>query len=306
MTRAPIGIGFLAYARHPQWQYACERFVCSYQRHPAGIDHRLYILFKGFEADEELREAQRIFAPLAYSEIRVPDEGFGMRAYALAAPAMPEDIIGFLNTKSEILCGDWLLKLSRPLDDAEVGLTGNTGSYESPTRVGFLDFPGFPNPHVRTNGFLMRASLFRALAQRAVLTTQLDGWKFESGWNSLSREVLRRRLKMVVVGRNGQAYAPREWPASNTYRSSSTGNVLIADDAYREFPKLEPESRAALMAAMWGSYLESPAADDDALFAASPLSLRGTLIPRTARDRPQPALLGRALRALRRFVPKGP
>jgi hypothetical protein len=274
MSSCHIGVAFLAYGMHAEWRHAFRRFADSYQRHPAGIDHHLYIIFKGYEYAEHLHEAERFFSRLDYTPIHIGDRGFGILAYKLAARSMVEEMICFLNTKSEILSSDWLLKLALQLRRPEVGLAGNTGSFESLARFGLMDFPDFPNVHVRTNGFLVRAKLFNEVVRRLPLETRLDGWKFESGWNSLTREVLRRGLKIVVAGRDGKGYEPRQWPASGTFRSLPNANVLIADDANREFSHLDPDARTALGRATWGDYLDVPPKSDDELFVHSPLSQR--------------------------------
>jgi hypothetical protein len=276
MNSFQIGVSFLAYGRHPEWRRAFHRFADSYERHPSGIAHRLYIIFKGFGDPEQLHEGAQCFARLSYTPIHVADQGFGIRAYKLASRSMREEIICFLNTKSEILAPDWLLKLALQLRNPGVGLVGNTGSFESLTRFGYVDFPDFPNVHVRTNAFLMRARLFNAAARFRSLGTRLEGWKFESGWNSLSREVLRRGLKILVVDRDGKGYEPHQWPASGTFRSLANTNTLIADDDYRQFPQLEAPAKATLVGATWGGYLQSPPTSDEELFVHSPLSCKRT------------------------------
>jgi hypothetical protein len=248
--RPPIGVAFLARGRHDEWRDAFQRFIASYERCPVGIRHRLYVIFKGFVDDGHLRAGEDLFAHLRHVPIHLDDDGFDIGAYKKAAERMREEFVCFLNTKSEILVDGWLRKLAARLAEPGVGLVGNTGSFESHHPL-YPVFPEFPNVHIRTNGFLLRRDLFRAVAAGFDIRSKYDAWMFESGPDSLSRQIVRQGLKIAVVGRDGEAYEPSRWPMSRTYRSTND-NVLIADDDYRSFPKAEATARETLVRNVWG------------------------------------------------------
>lgn len=259
MKRPAVGVAFLARGAHDDSRHAFERFVSSYARYSAGTDHRLYIMFKDFRNAAHLRATEQTFSSLDYVPLTIGGASCDIAAYKIAAHAMAEERICFLNTKSQILCGDWLAKLSRQLDRPGVGLVGNTGSFESHTSNGaYAGFPLFPNVHIRTNGFLMQRRLFCEIAQPFVLASKMEGLLFESGWNSLTRQVVGRGLDVRVVGRDGEAYEPVRWPRSGTYRSSTNANTLIADDDYRRLPLLEESKRRRIVFEAWGHYAEEP------------------------------------------------
>ena len=259
MKRPRVGVAFLARGAHDDWRHAFQRFAASYVRCSAGVDHRLYIIFKDFADVSHLRAADQTFSSIDYVPLRIAEASCDIAAYKLAAEFMSEEQIGFLNTKSEILCNDWLAKLAAQLDRPGVGLVGNTGSFESHTsNGGYRGFPLFPNVHIRTNGFLIQRRLFREITRPRAFDSKMDGLRFESGWNSLTRQVVGRGLGVRVVGRDGEAYEPVRWPCSSTYRSATNANTLIGDDDYRRFPLLEESKRKSVVLETWGHYADIP------------------------------------------------
>ena len=67
----------------------------------------------------------------------------------------------------------------------------------------FRKFPYFPNPHIRSNCFLIDRSLLLSLDFRLKLT-KLDCQLFESGSDGLSAKLLGLGLRLLVVGRTSR------------------------------------------------------------------------------------------------------
>jgi SEC-C motif len=253
--QAKVGLVFLARGLHDQWQHAFQRFIHSYDRFATGTSHRLYVVFKGYTSAEHQREAERMFLRIDHVPIHTHDRDFDIGAYKRAAGQISEPMVCFLNSKSEILCADWLRKMTDNLERPGVGLVGNTGSFASIGSI-YPAFPDFPNIHIRTNAFLLRRDLFCAIADTFDIRSKYDCWMFESGPNSLTRQVLRKGLKSLVVGRDGRGYEPSQWPQSETYRSRTNANVLIADDEYRAFPKYDRAMQVHKVDVTWGPFLD--------------------------------------------------
>jgi len=137
---------------------------------------------------------------------------------------------------------------------------GSTGSYESllssstfrPLRP-FLRhrLPPFPNPHVRTTGFMLERDLMLTLDWPATMHKR-SALKLESGTPNITRQVLARGLRVLVVGRDGRGYERERWPESRTFRSGSQENLLIADNRTREYADAPPVRRAQLARFAWG------------------------------------------------------
>jgi hypothetical protein len=118
-------------------------------------------------------------------------------------------------------------------------------------RVRMRSFVPFPNPHVRTNAFMIERSLMLSLEWPAV-RTKTSAWKLENGRPSVTRQVWARDLEALVVGRDGRAFQPPSWPESRTFRSGDQDNLLVADNRTREYAEAPPERRRWLAGLAWG------------------------------------------------------
>jgi hypothetical protein len=117
-------------ARRADGIAAFQSFARSYAAHPAGIEHDLIVIFKGYEDSRELAEAAAVFSPLRYTPLELPDEGFDLGSYLNAARRLAHEYVCCLNTYSVILADGWLEKLHAQARIPGVGIAGATGSYE--------------------------------------------------------------------------------------------------------------------------------------------------------------------------------
>ena len=115
-------------------------------------------------------------------------------------------------------------------------------------------FPRFPNPHIRSNAFMMKRELLVSF-NFDMDDTKLACIEFESGPNSLSAKVQNRGLQAVVVGANGNMYSVEQWPLSDTFRLGDQSNVLIADNRVREFEAFDENEKNRLRVMSWGEYI---------------------------------------------------
>jgi hypothetical protein len=231
----PLCVVYLAWTPYGV-EYA-ERLLASYSAHPAGTPHRLLLLLAGPEEDRSPWE--RLFAAVPHEALEV---GLGMDLghYRTAVDRVPAERYCFLNTVTEVLVDDWLGCMERALLQPGVGIVGATGSYESPNAVrpGPLrrlrpGFEPFPNPHLRTNGFAMERELILELDWGTDLTRE-QAVMLEGGRRSLTRQVRKRGLEALVVGRDG-VFPPNRWSESATFRSGNQANLLLADNRTRHY-----------------------------------------------------------------------
>ena len=210
------------------------------------------MVFKGYSDAEHLAEGQSYFEDLPHVPIHTHDAGFDIGCYQRVAHEMREELVCFLNTKSEILCANWLRYLAYHLDRPGVGLVGNTGSYES-LHCLIPAIREFPNPHIRTNAFLIRRQLFSRIADRFDIRTKIDGWMFECGPDGLSQQVLREGMQLLVIDRRGDAHHISHWQESGTYCTPNSA-PLIGDDTYRKYLVDDPAGRRDKAASVWGRF----------------------------------------------------
>ena len=246
-----------------------RRFLRSLERHPPGAEHELVIVLNGAQAagrdrDVLLAELERT----AHRLISLERPMLDLAAYGAAVPMLQHELVCFLNSYSVILADDWLGLLAGALAAPDVGLAGATGSWESQAewRRGDLtrwpqqlagmagarrDYPRFPNPHVRTSGFMIErsrlvdAGMSRAGDKRAT-------YLLESGHESITRRVQRDGLRAVVVGRDAIAYDAEGWPGSHTFRSGAQENLLVADNQTLDYETASPRRRRRLTRDTWG------------------------------------------------------
>jgi len=341
-------------ARKAEGEGPLRRFVDSYLRHPAAIEHSLVVIYKGFEQAKELADARAIFATIPHTGIELSDAGFDIGAYLAAARRLEHDYLCFVNTFSEVAADGWLQALCRHASSPAVGIAGAMGSYESlhstlklshkvrwlcneaaieyderldyyfdfviavackawrargkgerlswgdrlleyaktlgwrlrssasardffqpvasgippderfEHRWGVLVSPGgyfedyarirtFPNPHIRSNGFMMERRRLLELGFDAP-TTKMQACLFESGMHGVTSRLRQTGLGAVVVGKDGRGFDVQDWFRSNTYRLGDQRNLLITDNQTRRMHEMPLGSRLTHMRLAWGDY----------------------------------------------------
>jgi hypothetical protein len=110
-----------------------ERFLRSYEQLPAGLEHDLVLLFKGFErasAGERAAYLERAAAHAPLS-LELSDAGTDVTVYFAAAQLLEHERVCFLNSFSEIVAPGWLGLLDGALAAPGAGAAGATGSWSS-------------------------------------------------------------------------------------------------------------------------------------------------------------------------------
>jgi hypothetical protein len=236
-----------------------ERFVGSVEAYPAGLRHTLVVAWKGYPGDEPPEDARRLASQVEHEETVVSAAGLDLSAYREIALASSFDLMCFLNSSSEALADGWLSMMRDSLSAPDVGIVGASGSYESalssaPRPLRILRrgrFPPFPNPHLRSNGFLIDRRLLLSLNWSRT-TSKRAAWALESGVHGVTAQIRERGLGALVIGRDGHAYRPEAWPDSATFRSGEQENLLIADNRTRQYAMADPAQRGALRRMAWG------------------------------------------------------
>jgi hypothetical protein len=262
-----------------------KEFIASYKENRCGVEHTLLIIFNGFQQGESLDEYHALLEGLTYSSLPLPQPVQDIPAYYAAAENFQHQYFCFLNSYSVILDHDWLAKIYEHVRREGVGVVGLTGSYES-LYSGFLHhwrwnrskwfyrgalgieynklrelialkrrFPPFPNYHLRSNGFCLSRKLLLSLKVDAV-KKKMDAYEFESGHESLTRQIMAMNLKALVVGRDGRAYEKESWRESFTFRSGGQRNLLVADNQTRQYETADPKTQRSLEDAAWGKSLD--------------------------------------------------
>lgn len=235
-----------------------ERFLESYRRHAAGIEHRLLVIFNGFGRNLPA-PFEAALAGIEFETLQLSERHLDLAAYRVAAEAAEGSRLCFLNSHSEPLAEGWLERFHRQLSAPEVGLVGATGSYEQSASsplgrvVNRRRLTRFPNPHIRTSSFMISRELMLDLEWGDV-RKKAAAWQLENGPRSITRQVWQRGLEALVIGRDGEAYPQERWYESRTFRSGEQENLLVADNRTREYQEADPATRRWLTELAWGRH----------------------------------------------------
>lgn len=277
-----IGLVHLVWA--PLGPAPLRAFLRSYQAHPAQADHELVIVLNGADAhsrEELLAELQDQPHRLIVLERALTD----LAAYGEAARQLEHEWLCFVNSYAVILAAGWLGHLERAAKVPGVGIARATGSWESQAQWmrgeprGWLrqlsavrsarrDYPGFPNPHIRTTAFMLRRQVTLELGLDGAIDKRA-AYLLESGRKGIVRQLAERGQRAVVVGRDGHAYELEQWPHSGTYRSGAQQNLLVADNRTEDWQRAAPRLRRQLSRDAWGKSTDPsmpadhPRADED-------------------------------------------
>lgn len=267
-----IGVVHLARAKNGLRPF--ENFLQSYRKHAAGMTHDLIIVYKGFRSQNQISPWEEVANAIPHKAIAIPDFGFDMRAYRLAAERTDHRYLFFLNSFSEILDVGWLEKLLAVIQRQGVGIVGATGSWESMYSNALTDlhnahsfpekvtafvrtkacqcfFTPFPNYHIRTNAFLMEREVMLKLWPRYILTKR-GAYLFENGRHGLTKRLGKMALRPVVVDRDGAGWEKEDWDRSKTFRISNQESLLVADNQTRIYQNADPARRNILASSAWG------------------------------------------------------
>jgi hypothetical protein len=112
------------------------------------------------------------------------------------------------------------------------------------------EYGRFPNPHIRTNAFMMERERFLSL-NFWCFKSKNDAYKFESGRRSMTRQILQQRLTPIVVDRNGEVYCITEWKSSSTFWIGEQSNLIIADNRTADYADADRWRRQSLENLAW-------------------------------------------------------
>lgn len=258
-------------ARGSNGRAPLQRFLESYRTHDAGTPHELLVVFKGYADENALTGDEAYARAFGAKTLRLTrDDLFDIGAYRESARMIESRYVAFFNSFSEVLAREWLAHLYCGIRREGVGLVGTTGSWESQASNAFQlmqrrplpnyavlwlskwrSSPHFPNPHIRTNGFIIQRDTFLALRAPQTRSKQL-AWAFESGWSGMTRQIERQGLKVLVAGRDGGYFEKIDWPNSGTYCADGQSNLMVQDNHTRKYAEGSAALRNELQCRAWG------------------------------------------------------
>ncbi|HWB25352.1 MAG TPA: hypothetical protein VG738_07720 [Chitinophagaceae bacterium] len=262
-----------------------KEFIDSYLIYPAGYPHKLIIAFNGLKAQHPNNPGEYIDyikeKGILNFECLYFESGQDISIYKQAAATISNEYILFLNSYSKIRAGNWLYFYVQNYTN-NVGLIGATGSFSSylaainrktardvSSRMSVIKkiqsikyaiklntvyrkwFSKFPNPHVRTTAFFIKRTIFNDI-EMVDPKNKLQAYFFENGVNSITRQVLNKKLECVLIDKYGNCYKISEWPESKTFWQAGQENLLIADNQTEKYDLADIKIRRLLSCEAWG------------------------------------------------------
>lgn len=253
-----------------------EAFLESYRTRPAGCPHDLIIAAKQFESETDFDPWSERIGDIPYQLFRIPDRGLDIGSYFEIAFRTNFARYFFCNSRTVILVDDWLAHLCKALDENPNGVVGATGSWQSissehfrnlmkTTRwpaplkrfralIGMLrlwvDFPTFPNPHLRTNAFLIERKTMFSLTIPEI-GGKWDAMRFESGRHGMTRQISANGGDVRVVNLAGESYLPKRWRDTKTFWQNEQSGLLIGDNQTDKFARSQAHERRCLSRIAW-------------------------------------------------------
>jgi hypothetical protein len=263
-----------------------QSFIESYLKHPAGVEHELTIVFKGEHITESAIEScyQLLQQKNIQHKALYHSKGLDIDTYFYAASQVSTTYCMFLNSKSMLLSDNWLQKMWAAIQQDKIGVVAATGTYQSHSSAVYTVHPWkwehtktfaenfrkykvfikafvwwqwwfklYPNPHIRTNAFLINRGLFLSLTHKPAIN-KFDAYKFESGRMGITNQLLKKGLKPVLINKEGHLFEIKDWYNSFVYRSGSQQGLMISDNQTEVYQNANPEEKRKLTFLSWGRY----------------------------------------------------
>jgi hypothetical protein len=261
-------------------------FLQSYNQYTAGQPHRLVLLFNGVQSESELEPFLKTARDLLMTpyDVMVLPSGQDIDAYFYAARKREEQYLLFLNTYSRFLADNWLTFYIRAVEQPSVGAVAATASamsyysavfqqntwkweHDKSLYVQFrkyklllkaffywrLLFPSFPNYHLRTNAFMMPRSLFLEI-KCPVIRSKFHAYQFESGYQSLTRQLLKKNKSITIIDRSGETHPLYETGKFPIFWKGNQEGLLISDNQTQKYDASNGQEKSFLSFLAWGKH----------------------------------------------------
>ncbi len=262
-----------------------KKFINSYLDNNPAYPHQLVITFNGLSFDHP----NKPYEFLAYLELKMVkdfkclyfQEGQDIEIYKQSAVKLDTEILLYFNSFSEIKTQLWLKKYVDNFN-RQVGVISATASLQSyyssvyqkhnlqwDREKNFLYnfrkyklfvkaffywrflFKPFPNPHVRTTGFMVRRKEFIEMNFKFV-ANKFTAYQFENGRKSMTNFYLKEGLKVLVMDKNGKTYEPHDWYKSSTFWINDQENLLVSDNQTTIYENANDKERKLMTKLAWG------------------------------------------------------
>jgi hypothetical protein len=252
-------------------EHALKDFIYNYKINNSGLNHDLLICFKLLNMNQ-INLFKNILNEINYVEFFDNSilNDYDLGSYQRVAKAFSSRHIFFLNSYSYPVCDLWLKKIVDNYENNSVVATSASyGSLLSSLKlkkfykiIGYYlklfdykkKFNPFPNPHIRTTGFFIKASDYLSYMSDKTIKSKEDAWCIESGKKSLTNYFKNHGFKIFVVNSNGDKFAEDKWKLSETFNYLNQEKSIISDKHIRKYLELKGNEKKKITFNTWGVY----------------------------------------------------
>ena len=256
-----------------------KKFYTSYTLYKAGCKHKLFVLIKSPIADINIKKIKNLLSSNV-SIIKLPDEGYDIGSYTEFARYRAEKYMFLLNQHSIIQNHNWLkiyLDTLKKNKSKVVATTASNSSFSDPYfsktknsgylsisnifykiikiyfRFKYINFPKYPNPHIRLNALLVKTSLWLKYFKDKDIKTKHHCYEFESGKNSFYKFLIQENEIIPIVRNDGRFVSKRkEWKNFVPFRNTALqSKLLISDNQTRFFDTAKLEKKKKFYYESW-------------------------------------------------------
>jgi hypothetical protein len=245
------------------------QFLKNYKKFRPGLNHNLLICYKLVNVDMiKIFEAKLRKIPHTEYLDTSPLNDYDFGSYYRVCKSYPNKKIFFLNAKSYPIKHNWLKIISKSYKNNS--FVGTSASYESQLTslnlkkfykifsflINFIHlkkrFNSFPNPHIRTSGFLINSNNFIDFYKKKFCKNKLDAWSIESGKDSITNYFKSKKYPLFIVNSDGISFNEKDWKKSNTFNYQKQDKSIISDTHTRKYLKLNHHRRLISQFNTWG------------------------------------------------------
>ncbi len=235
-------------------------FLENYKNFKSGYPHELLICFKLFNKDR-LEIFRKLLININHTEFidENINNDFDLGSYSRVALKYPSRHIFFLNSYSYPICDNWLnIIIKNYVKNSILATSASYESFLSSIKLKKLYkifhylikliqykklFYPFPNPHIRTTGFLIKGSEYLKFMKNRLIRSKIDAWKIESGKHSLTNYFKKLNYNIYIINSDGNKFLEKDWKLSKTYNYSDQNKSIISDKHIRKYHNLNPDEK---------------------------------------------------------------
>ena len=247
-----------------------NRFLRFYKKFKAGSKHKLIICFKQL-SKKELTRRLRLIKKIDYfiDPANVNDHEWG--TLKRICQIYNKSYIFFMNDYSYPITTNWLKYFNKfKKKKMIIGCTASKSSnYDNSFYRNhkdnyfvailkivyfFFTIPKFPNPHLRSNAFLIKAKYYLEFIKNKKINYKIQSLVLESGYNGFTNFFIKKKYKIKVLDRFGILYDIHSALLSKTFASYNQEGLIISDKQTRSYDKLDLKKKEKKRKQSWGNY----------------------------------------------------